>query len=141
MSKPKKPKPSFDLPRSGANPDASWVYRTEPPAQPVVDVPPADIVVETVRPGKANGAARGGAATDFTRLPASLLKGTVFIVELSLNITEAVPEMGFNAFKRMASFVPGTGGVVGILGIPVQANAAACSAGRRMLRAISGGTT
>jgi hypothetical protein len=141
MSKPKKPKPSFDLPRSAGGPDASWVYRTEP-APPVLDVSPADIVVETVRPdpGKANGTARGGAA-DFTRLPASLLKGTVFFVELSLNITEAVPEMGFNAFKRMASYVPGSGGVIGILGIPIQANAAACSAGRRMLRAISGGTT
>jgi hypothetical protein len=69
---------------------------------------------------------------------AAVVRSTIFLAELSLNVTEAVPSLGYSALCRVADFIPGSEPIVGFLGLPVRANAAACSAGRRLLRALSG---
>ncbi len=142
MSKSKKRKPSFDLPRTprrtpSAPVETTWVYRSDAaPASPP-PVPGSVAATSHVEHGRAPKAI----VVENPSLSRSVLKGTLFLFEMSLSIGEAVPNLAFDAFAGVAGYVPGSGAFVGILRLPVRANAAAAAAGRRLIHTLSGGTT
>ena len=139
MSKSKKRKPSFDLPRKPSAPiDTTWVYRSDDADRPPVAPWPA--AAAAAQPAAPAAAPQNGASQS-PSLSRSLLRGTLFVVDLSLDIGDAVPKFGYDALSFVAGYVPGSGVLVGILHLPVRANSAALAAGKKLIHAISGETT